>query len=156
MVLHTRACGATQGISCWPIQGKQGLLYPFHQSSPAHKDQGEGNPSWIMGVGVISMTPKSISDPPDHISTREQAISGDISPNLYHMTPGPYLRFSVSSVHSDYDMPCSTLVLVPLCRYLRAVCTALAFIPPVCSSGYCTFHLPSYSPPLLIRFHLHI
>jgi len=74
------------------------------------------------------MTPKSISDPPDHISARDQVISGVISRNLYHMTPGLYLRFSVSSVHSDYDIPCSTLVLVLLCRYLHAVCTAPALV----------------------------
>jgi len=102
---------------------------------------------------VISMTPKSISDPLDHISTHDRAISSDISPNLYHMTPGPYLRFSISSVHSDYNMLCSTLVLVSLCRYLCAVCTAPAFVPLVRSSGYCTFCSPSYSsapPPLLM------
>jgi len=105
---------------------------------------------------VISMTSYVHLRPSGHISTRNRAISGDISPNLYHMTPRPYLCFSVSSVHSDYNMLCSTLVLVPLCRYLRAVCTAPAFIPLVRRSGYCTFHLPSYSSPLLIHFHLHI
>jgi len=76
-----------------------------------------------------------------------------LSCNLYHLTSGLYLCFSISSVHSDYDMLCSTLVLVPLCRYLHAVCTALAFIPPVCSSGYCTFCSLTYSsapPPLLM------
>jgi len=109
----------------------------------------------MLSVGdiVICMTPKSISDPPDHISTRDWAISSVISPNQSHLTSGPYLRFSVSYVHSDYNMLCSTLVLVLLCRYLHAVCTTLAFVPPVRSSGYCTFHSPSYSsapPPLIM------
>ena len=68
------------------------------------------------------------------------------------LTSRPYLCFSISSVHSDYDMLCSTLVLVPLCRSLHAVCTTLAFVPPVRSSSYCTFHSPSYSSalPLLL------
>ena len=119
------------------------------------------HPHWILlhwdfpstHAPVISMTPKSISDPPDHISARDRAISGNISPNQSHLTSGPYLHFSISSVHSGYDMPCSTLVLVPLCRYLRAVCTAPAFVPLVCSSGYCTSCSPTYSsapPPLII------
>jgi len=49
-------------------------------------------------------------------------------------------------------MLCSTLVLVLLCRYLHAVCTALAFVPLVHSSGYCTFCSLSYSStlPLLL------
>jgi len=88
-----------------------------------------------------------------HISAHDQAISGIILCNLYHLTSGPYFCFSVSSVHSDYNMLCSTLVLVPLCRYLCAVYTAPAFVPLVCSSGYCTFRSPSYSsapPPLLM------
>ena len=36
--------------------------------------------------------------------------------------------------------------------YFRTVCTAPAFVPPVCSSGYCTFCSPSYSSalPLLL------
>jgi len=91
--------------------------------------------------------------PSGHISTCDWAFSGVISHNQYHMTSGHFLHFSVSSVHFDYNMCCSTLVLVLLCRYLRAVCTALAFIPLVRSSSYCTFHSPSYlsaPPPLLM------
>jgi len=90
--------------------------------------------------------------PSRHIFAHDRAISSIILRNLYHLTSGPYLCFSVSSVHSDYNMLCSTLVLVPLCRYLHAVCTAPAFVPLVHSSGYCTFRSPSYSsaPPLLL------
>jgi len=73
--------------------------------------------------------------------------------------PNPLPSLSPLSLPSPITFPlytlmlCSTLVLVPLCRYLHAVCTALAFVPPMRSSGYCTFHSPSYSsapPPLLM------
>ena len=106
-------------------------------------------------TSVISMMLKSISSPLG--TSCDQAISGVISPNLYHLTSRHFLCFSVFSVHSVYDTSCSTLVLVPLLhRYLSAVCTAPAFIPPVCSSGYYTFCLLPSSPPLLIQFHLHM
>jgi len=55
-----------------------------------------------------------------------------------------FLCSSTSSVHLIMILFCSTLVLVPPLRYLHAVCTAPAFVPLVCSSCYCTFHLLSF------------
>jgi len=107
----------------------------------------------MLRQAVISMTSYVHLQPSVRISACDRAISSVISPNQSHLTSRPYLRVSVSSVHSDYDMLYSTLVLVLLCRYLHAVCTTPAFVPPVCSSGYCTFCSLSYSsapPPLLM------
>jgi len=95
---------------------------------------------------VISMMPKSISDPLDLISTCDRAISGVISPNLYHLTSRHFLHFSVFPAHSVYNTPCSTLVLVPLlntsvlCALLQHSslwCAALALV----TSAFCLTYL---------------
>jgi len=108
-----------------------------------------------------------------HIHDIPKSISGPLgSSPLFHKQspvrshtfsitwPSDIFFISLSPLYTlIYDMLCSTLVLVPLHRYLCAVCTALAFIPPVCSSSYCTFRLSSYSsapPTLLIWLLLHI
>ena len=56
----------------------------------------------------------------------------------------------------DYDTSLFSFSTSSALRYLCTVCTAPASVSPVRSSGYYTFHLPSYSPLLLIHFHLHI
>jgi len=56
----------------------------------------------------------------------------------------------------NYDISLFSLSTSSTFRYLRAVCTTPVFVPLVHSSSYCTFCLPSYSPLLLICFHLHI
>jgi len=75
-------------------------------------------------------------------------INGDVPRGLELDLSVMDMTFSIFPVHSVYDFSTSSTL-----RYLCAVCTALAFVPLVCSSNYCTFCLPSL---LLILLLLHI
>ena len=119
---RTENDGVRNGLNHLNFSGGSGTEDSWAIIEYLEKAKGDGIENGLIHLGfdrcVISMTPKSISDPLDHISACDRAISGVISRNLY--------------------------------------CTALAFVPPVCSSGFSYICLPSYSPPLLIRFHLRI
>jgi len=78
-------------------------------------------------------------------------LTQSVSPDLRTLSPFLHLSCILCLQYSLFYFSISSAL-----RYLCAVCTTLAFIPPVCSSGYYIFCLPSYSPPLLIWFHLHI
>ena len=130
-----------QGFSKqWSSSSPSGMLhlktlckYDKHDAYKAAKSTPDSHSNWQL---FMSMTSKSISDLLVLISACDWAISDVIMHNLYHITPRHFLCFSISSVPLIMIHPCSLLVLVPPHRYLCAVCTAPAFIPPVHSSGY--------------------